>query len=713
MDGSASATVVAAGSRRSDTPQPGAVPASGVDKGRRIARSGKAATGIVECASDAAGRSAGTGEKNTRLRSRGATVPATSPGGSKQAAALSRTVPADERPVPAAPVGDMRNEPGGEPSGASAAMATPEAAGTPVPPPWLTAAQYADTLSRHRRLKDIKDKLPHKPERQDLSKALSLLERMEGDMKWVGRTLAESRTRLLSDIERRQLYWLQDQAQLELPQHQRLLINTLGRLSRYRALGQEELRLVDDLQSRFDDACDYLLTCRPPWSSEIRRIETTLPLGTGKRVALDSHVIRGNALRGLVAEGSAAEPGMGEFGGARYFFAPGLELTGLCNASGTMLYAGLRHGVFHAHELNGELLARQADDDALRSVFRDYRRSLSLRSPAELDRADELVSAEAEDDFLLVRTSSSELLERQAESLRAEAGRSALLDTISAALVFFPETFSEAVAGKKVFVPLFSIALLTPADVAAWRTQHDLFHNASPIRMQPATPDPQATPETIETRYKVRQFALPATRERLCLDGSDGVGRGVVERLLGPLHSPVIGGDAGRRLLALNVRATKLREDIVHVHRQDIPIAMQPDCGVYVHPATVERTLSRLGHELAHTQKSIRTLTQCGEYLKAMWQVEGDWPAGGNVIREVAAPLLLLGYLMREVPLVSCVSGRDYTRQLEKEVRLLAAVADNSDSHVGPSLVAGSGWEQARKDLQLGDGPDSPTLLPT
>lgn len=92
------------------------------------------------------------------------------------------------------------------------------------------------------------------------------------------------------------------------------------------------------------------------------------------------------------------------------------------------------------------------------------------------------------------------------------------------------------------------------------------------------------------------------------------------------------------------------------------------------------------------------TLMEGGTQLKAIWQKNQGWPTGVEALREVASRLALLGHIMGEVPVLSCASGQDYTRQLQSEVKLLATLADNERGYLPTTPRNSPEWDAIRAE---------------
>ena len=172
-----------------------------------------------------------------------------------------------------------------------------------------------------------------------------------------------------------------------------------------------------------------------------------------------------------------------------------------------------------------------------------------------------------------------------------------------------------------------------------------------------------------------------------------------MRQLLGDENSPELGGEVMAGIGALNAARREL-DEIEDDYNEDHTRAAR-DRGAD-HPETLEigSIHSRVKEDLELIARRARTLEEAGKQLKALWLVEGDWPAGSDTHRHAAARLALVAHLMGETPLLSCMSDKDLTEQLDSEVKFLAAVADNQDGQLPPVDLDRVVWGSARSDFR-------------
>lgn len=544
--------------------------------------------------------------------------------------------------------------------------------------------------------------VPDRPMGVGTVAARSLLAQSEQDLRQAGALLEASRTRPLDAAQQQKLSSLIGQTEINL----QVCAHQLRHQPGWLAAGDPSIlaawQLPVHVQERFEGARGRLHEGATPPRPVYERIETTLPVAGGPRAAFDCLACSGTLLRGHSVERTTLEENesTNRFSGARYFLAPDMKLTGLRNAEGQALYTGLRHGLFHAHELDSVLSRGVADNDALRSFVHAFRMRQAMSSVAwsgaDLRDAVERALDGVEDDFVEFVAASHEGAKRLSRSWTFNAYKSAFSDLAMAALFSDAENFSAAAGGTDAELDLFSIALLAPEDLDKWRAQHDRFRREEggriSIREPVATGD--ARPRLASATVRFRQFALPMAGERLGTDGLGGVGSEQTECLLGSLDSRQLGGDAGARVDSIRKQNAEMRGYGDHLRR--IAASSGRTLGANASPVVaVEYAYSELQANLECREKRARTLEQCGQQLKSLWREERGGPADVETRRQAAARLALLGYLLGGTPVLNCASGRVYAEQVEAEAKLLAAVADRSDGHLPPMAPASRAWQQA------------------
>ncbi len=576
----------------------------------------------------------------------------------------------------------------------------------PSSPPWLQRDRHAEVQAAHGRLIELCSRLQDRKHGTDLFHAAAMVKCAEDNIGEAHKLLESARTQALGNVERQTLSVLLRETKLEMPTRLKLLNFTLFGLAAANVLTLEDAALAEGLLRRLDDVYDYLRSCGPAWRDRAHRIEVTLPIGNGKRVAVDCHFLAGKALgahlgKGMPPHGTGSAPC-----GERYFRAPDLALSGLSNTSGHLLYAGASHSFYHAHELDGERVAGLANE-ALQSVLSQYHRRLVellyISNPVPISQMPPGVKYfawNAQEQCERIRKMSADNLASWARSLKLQARASSYEDTVFAAVLSDDIRTSLLLSGQDIGINLFSIALLAPEDVEAWSFQGDCHRHAEPVEFLVAGRGTNASTTLTKIDVSIRQCALLVEPERPRLDGCPGIGRRESERLLGPLNSPSLGGDARAWLKRAESLIAKTHDELAIKHQfydgasgslgANHPLAL-----------TVDRELAREKDDLRNLEKQVRTFEVATRQLKTLWAAAGDRPAGISRHRMAAARLALIGFLMGETPFLSCASGRDFIAPVEEELRFLATFADSQGGRLPPLNLPADLNREARKAFAL------------
>ena len=572
-------------------------------------------------------------------------------------------------------------------------------------PPWLQWDRHAQVQAAHIRLVEICSRLQDAKHRADLLYAVAIVKDAEDNIGWAHELLESTRTQALGVVERRKLSVLLRETKLQMTTRLQMLNLALYELVAANALAPEDAALAQGLLGRLDDVYDYLRSCGPAWGDRAHQVEATLPIGAGKRVAVDCHILAGKALRTHLGKGLPPRGAGSASCGERYFHAPDLALSGLSNTSGRLLYAGASYSFYHAHELDGERVAGLSNE-ALQSVLSHYhRRLVKLLYASNPVPASEMPSAgylpwNGQEQCERIRKMSADDLVSWARSLKLQARVSSYEETVFAAVLSDENRTSLLLPRQDTGINLFSIALLTPGDVEAWSFQSDCYRHAEPVEFLVAEGGSYASSTLKKIDVSIRQCALMVEPERPSLDGYPSIGTRESERLLGPLNSPSLGGDARAWLTSAESSIAKTLDELAgHEQFRDRASA---DLGAN-HPLalSVGRELAREKNELQNLEKQVRTFADATRQLKTLWAEAGDWTAGNSRHRMAAARLALIGFLMGETPLLSCASGRDFIAPVEEELRFIATFADSQAGHLPPLNLPADLSGEARRAFAL------------
>ena len=564
--------------------------------------------------------------------------------------------------------------------------------------PWLTAEQNAQRGTMDRRLEQIwnREEIPPrlKDELSGVANSVSATERLVLDAHTL---LQRSGTELLTVAGWEGSGSSVSRLRAGLGQDQLLMRARLERSAEGDALPPEAGSLLRELQQRLDSALRYLNSDDAGWDAVVRHVEARLPIpapsGVASTTGVEVHsiVVPGTALGTCFVEGYPAGGGRDRFSAARYMHVHGLAQTVLNNSSARTLYSGLRHGIIDAEELDGPLLAVLPDED-LQSLVGEFIFGAGDPVPAGRTRARQINDRCGEIRESTVRAASD------AVAIRMEACKHMATESALAALVTEPRKLGRALAGNVVEVRLFALSLLTRDDYNSWCAQQRAFaelDQEGPVELQVCGLDADGAAQTVQADIRVRQFVLAAGDQTL-QPWAKQVGDDAVEMLLGPRHAPDLGGAIKASLDAKAARLARLSDRFVTMD-QDHSRLVQERGANHPDARELEIKILELQQRRFRVEKRTHTLGDVGKQLKAMWIEAGELPRGREAHRMAAARLALAGRLMRETPVLICKSGRDFTRQLDPQIKFLATVADSLHGHLPLVEAQMETWKEARR----------------
>lgn len=476
----------------------------------------------------------------------------------------------------------------------------------------------------------------------ELNAAVDRLCRFEGDILRADTLLKAVRTRLLSNDEWCELSLLVRRSRRELPKLEPELTATLHRLERCGAVHPAHARLMEESLHGLDRTHAYLHSNDPPWADVVRRVVTRLPTGLHSAVAVESRVVQGAALGPFGVSNRAADAPSGESRGVRYGHPSGLALTTLTIAPVGTVYSGLRHDIFNAEALDAGLLAQRCGE------IRADPEQASLRMRVVQERADERMA----------------------------------MATASAALVADAKQLRRALGGQNADLRLFNIALPMPGKAERARRQADAFerlHRPDPVALHVC--DGQGTRHRVSARVRVRQFMLPADRQGRTMEERRRPGQAYVQ-LLGGRPWPALGGHLKGSVDAMNAQVTRLHDQLIELQRDYTGVTQGPKVGG-LRSVWMRERHDELQGVAERLERRLRTLEAAGRQLKSLCS-EGIWPVDADTRCKAAARLALIGQLMGETPVLSCMSGNDLIRQVRFELQFLVAFAHTRDGCLPP-----------------------------
>ena len=532
--------------------------------------------------------------------------------------------------------------------------------------------------------------------KQELTRAADRVSDAERNVLSAHSLLQRCTTELLDEDEWGTLCTQGGRLRAEIPRQLAQLRERLGQSVAGDALAAEVGSLSRELQQRLANAHRYLCADDVSRNDAVRLVESWLPVPARNlasmttRVEVQSRVVPGTALGSCFAEGYPADDGIERYSAARYKHVPELAQTVLKNEKGQALFLGLRHGIIDAEELDSHLLAALTDQE-LQSLVDEFVLGEGSPEPPGQDRAQQV---RERCDAIRTRPVRAAM---DALTIREAAYRHMAKESAAAALVADHGRLRRALAGEAVNLRLFTVSLLTRDDYTSWCAQQHAFaelDQEGPIELQVRDPSADGVVRTVVADVQVRQFVLSARDEALN-QWADQVGNDEVEWLLGPPRAPELGGAIKATLDTLNARIAKLSDRFITMDQEHARVVQER--GAH-DPESRELNVKilELQEKRAHVEKKALTLKEVGTQLKAMWVQEEGLPTGIEAHKKAAARLALVGRLMREMPVLICMSGRDFTRQLDPEMKFLATVADRLDGHLPPVEEQMETWGPAR-----------------
>ena len=498
------------------------------------------------------------------------------------------------------------------------------------------------------------------------------------------------RTKLLSEAEWRELTYLVKRARSNLPLYRGKVPDMLERLVEGGVLSSAESALLTGSLQRLVDAHDFLTAQELPWGGIVRRVEVPPGPGATSTAVVESRVIPGTAFGECLARGYSWDENATLEDTVLYGRVPGLAQTTLTNATGQILFRGLRRGFIGTKYLNARALADLSDADLERLVSELVMVKQQGESPENHRRR---VAGHCRK----IRSDCTEA-DRAAEAVCYKASARMCNDSAVAALCSDPDKLQRAMGGETADIKLFDVSLFTQNDCRPWvshRGQHFVWQARLPNSLNLRGPNRALCQVSIKA--SIRQFALCVEDQGHDLSIYSDLTRGVVQ-LLGGMGSREPGGDLLARVDELRSRAAQLGPELAAGGHEQVRTLPPGALDQSVGPQARNR-IDSLQAEMSRLDRQARALEQAGRQLKDLWREHDGWPTGAEAYG-AAARLALVAYLMGETPLLSCPTNRDYNKRLDAEVKILATVTDCRGGQVPPAHLDTDMWDPARTEFR-------------
>lgn len=522
--------------------------------------------------------------------------------------------------------------------------------------------------------------------RKQLADALRRVRERESEVETTEILRQKMKTQAMSDAELRELCHLC----MASIRHVALSRHMLEQELRHNAIGSAGKRLLDELQHRHDNVTEYWCSRAIPWLHEGRRVQTTIPVRGSKPVAVECHQVPGTVLGAHFVRGYPAEDSPQGLTAARYLNLPGLAMTAVTDAADNVLYAGLRHQFPLAGELDLSRLktAGAGETKALISAILNI-----VQKPGWNRQQDEQLVGESVEMFVTDDPYSNQLV----RLLQSTAYRIAAEQAVAAALVSNPLDLGQVLDGKDRSIGIVSIALLTPEHVDTWFAQWSAFKDMEQSRaiVEVGVLDRSGKPRAVEVLLTMRRFVMFVEDDATGWDRCRDINRETAQQLLGPLHSPHLGGDIQA---FIDHKKAIINRDSANIRKR-----LETQQRLLRAQGSWDRGAETLRKEAALLQASndkwearVCILRTAARQLKSLLTPAGDWTRNLAERRQAAARLALIGSCMDEVPMLSCAAGRNLVAPVESEVAFLAAVADSANGRLPKINLDLKRWRNAR-----------------
>ena len=508
--------------------------------------------------------------------------------------------------------------------------------------------------------------------------------------------LQRSAVEILTESEWDTLCGMVGRLRLDLPQQSAQLQSNLRQSVDGDVLPPEAEALSRELGQRLASAHRFLCQDNVGWDDAVRTVAAWFPIpaanlvSTTTRVGVQSRVVPGTALGSWFVNGYPSERSIAPFSAVRYRHVPDLAQTILKNEKDQVIFWGLRHGVVSARELGGDVLIALPDEE-LQPLVEELDLGGGGTEPLSQARVRQVRKHCAAIRASGVRAANSAIAIREA-SCEQRAKESA-----AAALVADRSKLRRALEGDTVNLRLFSLSLITRDDYTKWCDQRVAFaelDQQGSVELQVRDPDVEGAARKVVANVGVRQFVVWVGAEARNPWVRDLADQELV-RLLGAQHAPGLQGDIRARLDAMNARLAGLSDRFVSMDQEYSRIVQEQGASCK-QSRELNIKILELHAKRADVEKKALTLREAGQQLKAMWVQYQGLPAGIESHKKAAARLALIGRLMRETPVLICMSQRDFARQLDPEIKFLATVADRLHGHLPLVEEQMETWWEAR-----------------
>lgn len=521
----------------------------------------------------------------------------------------------------------------------------------------------------------------------------SLLEGVEAAIECSEKHAAKCRGDGLEEAEWRELYYaLNNAAEIVMLKHLNVKIRCepgkeAGAVRTPRASVEREL------QRRLDESRARLNSLVSPWFCLGRHAEVPVPGSPGQRIGFQAFVAPGARIRPFCAAGYPTDGSTTEDSAIRYRHVPDLEITGLADSRGKVLFYGLLHSFLPLYELSGERLARLAEDERWSLVSEQVSRECD---PKVFGR---LLEQQARDRLRTV-TRSSAAAATLASDLKRAIGEKLVRELVTAILVVEPHRLDQISESPWNPLTLVSIALPGAGDAESFAGQYECFTHYGAERRRTVAVELREYVGSlfgVTVPVEIRQFAFPSADVGSDLiAGIQHQNDEALEWLLGSVDESRLGGKMAVWHVLVKHHFTSMDSECTEAELEAIRLEQSSDEADRERVSEARDLLTKL-RELRGFFAAARDATkESAKRLKALWATQAHWPADDAARVEAATLTARLFRLMGDSPIISARSGSRLAAKLDAEIKACAALARAGGGRL-PSIDSNAAeWRAAR-----------------
>lgn len=447
------------------------------------------------------------------------------------------------------------------------------------------------------------------------------------------------------------------------------------------------------LQLRLDESRVRLKSLISPWFCLGRHAEVSVPGSPGQRIGFQAFVAPGDKLRPFCAEGFPPDGSTTEDSTLRYRRVPDLEITGLADSGGKILFCGLLHSFLPLHELSGERLAQLAEDERWSLMSERVSRE---GDPKVFCR---LLEQQTRDRLRTV-TRSSAAAATVASDLKRATGKQLVRELVTAILVVEPHRLNRYSESPWKPLTMVSIALPGAGDAESFAGQYECFgHYGAERRRTVAVELRESVGKLcrVNVPVEIRQFAFPsADAGSDLIAGIQHQNDEALEWLLGSVGESRLGGKMAVWHVVVKHQLANVDSECAEAELEAIRLEQNSYEADRERVSEARDLLTKLRERRGFIAAARDATKESAKRLKALWATQATWPADDAARVEAATLTARLFRLMGDSPIISARSGSGLAAELDAEIKACAALARAGGGRL-PSIDSNAAeWQAAR-----------------